>query len=145
MTDRAGIPDGHEQVTHNRVHGPHVTRRAFGELVAGGLSAIGPGGIGVARAQSITTTAEPDGPDHLPRRRIKVLDTEVSYIDTGNGEPVVFLHGNPTWSYQWRTIIPHVRPHRRCLAPDLVGMGWSGKSPSRAYRCLLYTSPSPRD
>src|SRR5262249_23126102 len=134
MTDRAGLPDGHEQATQNRLHGPHVTRRALGELVVGGVSAIGLGGIGVTRAQSITTTAEPEGPDHLPRRRIKVLDTEVSYIDTGNGEPVVFLHGNPTWSYQWRNIIPYVSPHRRCLAPDLVGMGWSGKSPSKAYR-----------
>ena len=65
MTDCAGIPDGHEQVTQNSVHGPHVTRRAFGELVAGSLSAVGLDGIRVARAQSITTTAEPKGPDHL--------------------------------------------------------------------------------
>ena len=86
MTNRAATP------------GPRVTRRAFEELVAGGISAIALGGIGVTRAQSITTIAEPEGPDHLPRRRIKVLDTEVSYIDTGNGEPVVFLHGNPTGS-----------------------------------------------
>ena len=139
MTDRAGLPDGHEQATQDRLHEPHVTRRALGELVVGGVSAIGLGGIGVTRAQSITTTAEPEGPDHLPRRRIKVLDTEVSYIDTGNGEPVVFLHGNPTWSYQWRNIIPYVSPHRRCLAPDLVGMGWSGKSPSKAYRFVDHT------
>ena len=104
MTDRAGLPDGHGQATQNRLHGPHVTRRVLGELVVGGVSAIGLGGIGVTRAQSITTTAEPEGPDHLPRRRIKLLDTEVSYIDTGNGEPVVFLHGNPTWSYQWRNM-----------------------------------------
>jgi len=52
----------------------------------------------------------------------------------GQGEPVVFLHGNPTWSYQWRNIIPYISPYRRCLAPDLVGMGWSGKSPTKAYR-----------
>jgi haloalkane dehalogenase len=88
----------------------------------------------VARCDTIVATTEPDGPDHLPRRRVKVLDTEISYVDVGEGEPVVFLHGNPTWSYQWRNIIPHLSPHRRCLAPDLVGMGWSGKSPSKAYR-----------
>jgi len=88
----------------------------------------------VARGGTIVTTAEPDGPDHQRRRRVKVLDTQISYVDVGEGEPVVFLHGNPTWSYQWRNIIPYLSPHRRCLAPDLVGMGWSGKSPSGAYR-----------
>ena len=72
--------------------------------------------------------------DRHPRRRIRVLDTEMSYIDTGSGDPIVFLHGNPTWSYLWRNIIPYVSAHGRCLAPDLVGMGQSGKSPVRAYR-----------
>ena len=134
MANRAGIAGGHEEVTRDTGCGLHATRRAFGEFVAGGLATVGLGGIGVARAQLVATTAEPEGPDRLPRRRLKVLDTEISYIDTGNGEPVVFLHGNPTWSYQWRNIIPHVSSHRRCLAPDLIGMGWSGKSPSRAYR-----------
>jgi len=69
-----------------------------------------------------------------------VLDTEISYVDVGEGEPVVFLHGNPTWSYQWRNIIPYLSPHRRCLAPDLVGMGWSGKSPSKGYRYVDHAS-----
>src|SRR5262249_26902477 len=87
-----------------------------------------------ARGDAVTTTAEPDGPDHLPRRRVKVLDSEISYIDVGSGEPVVFLHGNPTWSYQWRNIIPHLTSIARCLAPDFGGMGWSGKSPNNAYR-----------
>jgi haloalkane dehalogenase len=112
--------------------GPHVTRRRFGELVLGGLSGLA--GLNIARAASIDPTIEPDGPDHLPRRRIRVLDTEISYVDTGTGDPVVFLHGNPTWSYQWRNIVPAVSPHRRCLAPDMVGMGWSGKSPTGSYR-----------
>jgi haloalkane dehalogenase len=117
-----------------RVTAKPVTRRSFGEVAAGGLAAIGLGDISIARAQPITTVAEPEGPDHLPRRRIKVLDSEISYVDTGSGDPVVFLHGNPTWSYQWRNIIPLVSAQRRCLAPDLIGMGWSGKSPSKAYR-----------
>jgi haloalkane dehalogenase len=71
--------------------------------------------------------------DHHPRRRIKVLDTEMSYVDTGSGEPIVLLHGNPTSSYLWRHIISYLTGHGRCLAPDLVGMGQSGKSPARAY------------
>src|SRR6516164_6462897 len=99
------------------------TRRAFGGLVLGGLSSAGPGFMNTARSDAVVSTVEPDGPDRLPRRRVKAGDTEISYIDVGQGEPVVFLHGNPTWSYQWRNIIPFISPHRRCLAPDLVGMG----------------------
>jgi len=58
----------------------------------------------------------------------------MSYADTGQGDPIVFLHGNPTSSYLWRNIIPYLDGHGRCLAPDLVGMGQSGPSPTRAYR-----------
>jgi haloalkane dehalogenase len=58
----------------------------------------------------------------------------MAYIDTGEGEPVVFLHGNPTSSYLWRNIIPHLEDRRRCLAPDLIGMGSSGKLPRASYR-----------
>jgi haloalkane dehalogenase len=72
--------------------------------------------------------------DPHPRKRIKVLDTEIAYVDTGEGDPVVFLHGNPTSSYLWRNIIPHVSGIARCLAPDLVGMGESGKNPAGFYR-----------
>jgi haloalkane dehalogenase len=66
--------------------------------------------------------------------RIRVLDTEMAYLDTGRGRPVVFLHGNPTSSFLWRNVIPHVEGVARCLAPDLVGMGQSGKAPSGRYR-----------
>jgi haloalkane dehalogenase len=71
--------------------------------------------------------------DPHPRRRVRVLDTELAYVDTGTGDPVVFLHGNPTSSYLWRNVIPHVAGAGRCLAPDLVGMGESGKAPGGAY------------
>jgi len=66
--------------------------------------------------------------------RIGVLDTEMAYIDAGRGKPVVFLHGNPTSSFLWRNVIPHVESVARCLAPDLVGMGHSGKAPAGSYR-----------
>jgi haloalkane dehalogenase len=72
--------------------------------------------------------------DPHPRRRVPVLDTEMAYVETGAGSPVVFLHGNPTSSYLWRNVIPHVAPTHRCLAPDLVGMGESGKAPDGSYR-----------
>src|SRR5882724_2654244 len=80
------------------------------------------------------TTREISSTDPFSRKRIRVLDTEMSYIDTGEGDPIVFLHGNPTSLYIWRNIIPHVAGLGRCLAPDLVGMGKSGKSPTNAYK-----------
>jgi haloalkane dehalogenase len=72
--------------------------------------------------------------DALPRQRIRVDDSEMSYVDVGRGDPIVFLHGNPTWSYLWRNIIPALGQLGRCLAPDLVGMGQSAPSPRQAYR-----------
>jgi haloalkane dehalogenase len=74
--------------------------------------------------------------DRHPRQRARILDTEISYVDEGHGDPIVFLHGNPTSSYLWRNIIPYAEECGRCLAPDLVGMGQSGKSPTQAYRFL---------
>ncbi len=115
-----------------RASRPSITRRTLGGVLLGGLASVA--APPAASGEAVSSTAEPDGPDHLPRRRVKVLDTEMSYVDVGSGEPVVFLHGNPTWSYQWRNIIPHLRSEARCLAPDFVGMGWSGKSPNNAYR-----------
>ena len=72
--------------------------------------------------------------DPYTRRRIKVLDSEMAYVDVGVGDPVVFLHGNPTSSYLWRNVIPHVERSGRCLALDLIGMGDSGKAPNGSYR-----------
>lgn len=48
---------------------------------------------------------------------------QMSYVEVGSGEPIVFLHGNPNWSYTWRNIFPHLEPLGRCLSPDLIGMG----------------------
>jgi haloalkane dehalogenase len=58
----------------------------------------------------------------------------MSYVDSGVGAPIVFLHGNPTSSYVWRNVIPHLADLGRCLAPDLVGMGSSEAAPDGAYR-----------
>jgi haloalkane dehalogenase len=77
--------------------------------------------------------------DPHPRRRVRALDTELAYVDTGAGDPVVFLHGNPTSSYLWRNVIPHVASAARCLAPDLVGMGDSGKAPGGVYAFADHT------
>jgi haloalkane dehalogenase len=68
------------------------------------------------------------------RKHINVLDTSMAYVDVGEGDPIVFLHGNPTPSYLWRNIIPYLLPYGRCLAPDYVGMGNSGPAPNGSYR-----------
>jgi len=72
--------------------------------------------------------------DSYERRRLAALDSHISYVDVGAGDPIVFLHGNPTSSYLWRNVIPHVERSGRCLAPDLIGMGRSGRATSGQYR-----------
>ena len=72
--------------------------------------------------------------DASHRKRIAVLDSHMAYVDVGEGDPIVFLHGNPTPSYLWRNIIPELLSLGRCLAPDYLGMGNSGPSPTGAYR-----------
>jgi haloalkane dehalogenase len=67
-------------------------------------------------------------------KRMPVLDSEMAYVDVGEGDPIVFLHGNPTSSYLWRNVIPYAQKLGRCLAPDLIGMGKSGKFPTDACR-----------
>ena len=63
----------------------------------------------------------------LSRRRVAVKDMEMAYVEIGVGDPIIFLHGNPTSSYLWRDVMPVVEPLGRCIAPDLIGMGESGK------------------
>jgi haloalkane dehalogenase len=57
----------------------------------------------------------------------------VHYVDEGAGEPVLFVHGTPTWSYEWRHLIPALAPRWRCVAPDLLGFGLSDRPPRFAY------------
>ena len=63
------------------------------------------------------------------KQRRKILGREMAYVEVGKGDPIVFLHGNPTSSYLWRNVIPHLEPLGRCIAPDLIGMGDSEKLP----------------
>ena len=74
--------------------------------------------------------------DEYPRKRIYAAGIELAYVDVGSGAPIVFLHGNPTSSYLWRNVIPHLAGSGRCLAPDLAGMGQSDKAPDGSYRFI---------
>ena len=69
--------------------------------------------------------------------KVDVLDSTMTYVDTGphqSGSVCLFVHGNPTSSYIWRNIIPHISPTARCIAPDLIGHGHSGKPEGLEYR-----------
>lgn len=78
--------------------------------------------------------------DSHPRKNISAGGVDISYVDTGSGDPIVFLHGNPTSSYLWRNIITHLESISRCLAPDLMGMGDSGNSPNGSYRFVEHSA-----
>ncbi|OLF08625.1 haloalkane dehalogenase [Actinophytocola xanthii] len=71
--------------------------------------------------------------DKAPTHVVEVLDSHLAYTEQGSGTPVVFLHGNPTSSHLWRDVVPWVADGYRGLAPDLIGMGRSGK-PDIDYR-----------
>ncbi len=63
------------------------------------------------------------------KRIVEVGGLPMACVDEGVGDPIVFLHGNPSSSYQWRNVIPHLSSMGRCIAPDLIGMGDSAKLP----------------
>lgn len=65
----------------------------------------------------------------VEKRRASVRGLEMAYVEAGQGDPIVFLHGNPTSSYLWRNVMPALEGAGRCIAPDLIGMGDSQKLP----------------
>jgi haloalkane dehalogenase len=64
------------------------------------------------------------------KQRRRILGSEMAYVEVGKGDPIVLLHGNPTSSYLWRNVLPHLQSLGRCIAPDLIGMGDSDKLPN---------------
>ena len=77
----------------------------------------------------------------LEKRIRRVFDLDMAYVETGSGDPIVFLHGNPTSSFLWRNVMPHVAHIGRCIAPDLIGMGDFAKLPDSgpgAYRFVQH-------
>jgi haloalkane dehalogenase len=68
--------------------------------------------------------------ERYEKKYAQVGDHRMAYVETGSGNPIVFQHGNPTSSYLWRNVIPHLEGLARCIAPDLIGMGDSAKLPN---------------
>jgi len=77
--------------------------------------------------------------DWSKRKKYKSIDgVKMAYYEVGEGDPILFLHGNPTSSYLWRKVIPHVQHLGRCIAPDMVGMGDSERLPNSGPGVYTY-------
>ena len=63
------------------------------------------------------------------KKNVRVRGLNMAYHESGSGDPIIFLHGNPTSSYLWRNVIPHLQHQGRCIAPDMIGMGDSDPLP----------------
>lgn len=90
---------------------------------------------------AIATTARPDqAPIHplypFRTRRMPVPGGALSFVDEGDGPPVVMVHGNPTWSFYYRRLIAALSPTRRVIAPDHLGCGLSDKPQRYPYRLI---------
>ena len=82
--------------------------------------------------QEKTVMAEKSAEFNYPSQFEGVLDSKIHYVEQGSGDPIILLHGMPSSSYVWRNIIPFLSPLGRAIAPDLIGMGKSGR-PDIAY------------
>ena len=80
------------------------------------------------RSQTMATAQEISADFPFKSNYVEVHGSKMHYVDEGSGDPILFLHGNPTSSYLWRNIIPHLTSLGRCIAPDLIGMGKSDKT-----------------
>lgn len=92
-------------------------------IVAGILS-----GISSGAATGIDRSAYP-----FASRWLELTAGRMHYVDEGAGEPLLFVHGTPTWSFEWRHLIRALAPSHRCIAPDHLGFGLSERPGSFPY------------
>jgi len=102
-------------------------------LLAGGTAL----GLGLLTRPALAQSVTPEDFRALKKTR-EVDGLKMAYAELGEGDPVVFLHGNPTSSFLWRDVIKHVWPYGRCIAPDLIGMGDSEKLRRSGRRSYTY-------
>ena len=76
----------------------------------------------------------------IEKKTVKVLGKNMAYVEKGEGNPIIFQHGNPTSSYLWRNIIPHLENQGKCIAIDLIGMGDSDKLEDEGDNTYSYLS-----
>jgi pimeloyl-ACP methyl ester carboxylesterase len=85
-------------------------------------------GFATSSLTSIDRSAYP-----FTSRWIDLSAGRMHYVDEGKGEPLLFIHGTPTWSFEWRQLIQAFAPHYRCIAPDHIGFGLSDRPRGFAY------------
>jgi haloalkane dehalogenase len=133
LTVAAGVKSG-----TGRYLGVEGIQTSLGSALIERGAAFGPGSVFRVRTtetfrvirRADMEIAAPEWPYRLDSIKVeneRGQSFDMSYVDVGSGDPILFLHGNPSWSYVWRNIIPHLSPLGRCIAPDLVGMGPSPK------------------
>ncbi len=93
----------------------------------------------MARAQSLAPSAGSDQPAWrslypFASHRLETAAGAMHYLDEGQGEPILCVHGNPTWSFYWRAVVEHFRGTHRVVAPDHLGCGLSDKPQRAPYR-----------
>lgn len=116
---RGAAPRGHRSGGHY----------AGGHHHGGGHHAGAPAGVPGAGHGGAAFPVEHDISPDFPYapHYVEVHGSRMHYVTQGEGQPILLLHGNPTWSYLWRNVIPHLSPHGRVIAPDLIGFGLSDK------------------
>lgn len=77
------------------------------------------------------------GVSPFPTHYLDLNGLRMHYVDEGQGEPVVMLHGNPSWSFMYRDLVRALSPRYRCIVPDHIGMGLSDKPGDRRYPYTL--------
>ncbi|MEX2468669.1 MAG: haloalkane dehalogenase [Pseudohongiellaceae bacterium] len=103
-----------------------VARRRF---LQGSMFGVGTLALGVPLSLGTQQAMAHDAAWAERKEKVRVRDLDMAYYEVGSGDPIIFLHGNPTSSYLWRNIIPHVQHLGRCIAPDMIGMGDSDPLP----------------
>ncbi len=94
----------------------------------------------IACGSTATATPPPTAADFpFELHFVEVLGSKMSYVDEGEGDPILLIHGNPTSIYLWRNVIPHLTDDARVIAVDLIGMGESDK-PNIEYRFARFTA-----
>src|SRR5262249_33495348 len=75
------------------------------------------------------------------KQRRRVLGREMAYVEVGQGDPIVLLHGNPTSSYLWRNVLPHLQPRPRSSAPGRRGRGHPARPPGSGPGWYRFAGP----
>lgn len=113
------------------MHRRHFFQASLGALAAGAVA----GCASVAPAAQVSTKAQPATDAAAFRAQRRFLSTsfgEIAYNERGSGRAALFLHGFPLNSFQWRGQLDRLSAHRRCIAPDFMGLGYTKVAPGRS-------------